>query len=133
MTSTVATTSPLIHSLRKRTIAFHQGPHVPLTLLQKLSTSLAGAQAFWATLFKSFNRVVSDQALCTLHTTLVFSPKPARPHTHTFPTDHIERARILHNTWKLHKQHSIIISLLAWGTGQKVLQGGEEQAANLFF
>lgn len=40
-------------------------------------------------------------------------------------------ARILFNTWNLAKDtHSIIVSLLAWGTGQKITQGGEAQAAH---
>ena len=52
--------------------------------------------------------------------------------THNQPHDHNELARIIHNTWQLHKNsHSLIITLLAWGAATKYTSGGEEQAMNL--
>ena len=47
---------------------------------------------------------------------------------HSSPHDHIENARIM-NLSK--NTHSILVTLLAWGAGKKVTQGGEEQAAKL--
>ena len=52
--------------------------------------------------------------------------------THNQPHDHNEFARIIHNTWQLHKNsHSLIITLLAWGAATKYTSGGEEHAMNL--
>ena len=52
--------------------------------------------------------------------------------THNQPHDHNELARIIHNTWQLHKNsHSLIITLLAWGAATKYTSGGEEHAMNL--
>ena len=52
--------------------------------------------------------------------------------THNQPHDQSEFARIIHNTWQLHKNsHSIIITLLAWGAATKYTSGGEEHAMTL--
>ena len=52
--------------------------------------------------------------------------------THNPPHDQSEFARIIHNTWQLHKNtHSLIITLLAWGAATKYTSGGEEHAMTL--
>ena len=52
--------------------------------------------------------------------------------THNQQHDHGEFARIIHNTWQLNKNtHSIVITLLAWGTATKYTSGGEEYAMTL--
>ena len=49
--------------------------------------------------------------------------------THNQQHDQGEFARIIHNTWQLHKNtHSLIVALLAWGAATKYTSGGEEQA-----
>ena len=51
---------------------------------------------------------------------------------HNQPHDQGEFARIIHNTWQLHKNtHSLIVTLLAWGAATKYTSGGEEQAMTL--
>ena len=52
--------------------------------------------------------------------------------THNPTHDQSEFARIIHNTWQLHKNtHSLIVTLLAWGAATKYTSGGEEQAMTL--
>ena len=52
--------------------------------------------------------------------------------THNQQHDQGEFARIIHNTWQLHKNtHSLIVTLLAWGAATKYTSGGKEQAMTL--
>ena len=96
----------------------------------KSPTSTPAIQAQSATLPTFYTKVGFYPAHSTLPTTLAFLPRASI--THNLPHDQSEFARIIHNTWQLHKNtHSIIITLLAWGAATKYTSGGEEQAMTL--
>ena len=104
---------------------------VPLPPTEKLPTSTQATQALSATSPTFYAKAASYPAHSTLPTTLAFFAQGVRI-THNQPHDQGEFARIIHNTWQLHKNtHSLIVTLLAWGAATKYTSGGEEQAMTL--